>query len=141
MDQFIVGVMMTLLLGISTWLDIKRREVSGKVLICFTIIGIISYVVKCPFSILSMAGGILIGAFVMGVSKLTKGNIGMGDGLLLCVTGVYLGFYRNLELFLTALCAAAIWGMILIVLKKAGRKTELPFVPFMLMAYIIMLLL
>ena len=84
-----------------------------------------------------MIGGSLIGFIIMGISILTKGGIGLGDGGLLCVMGLYVGFYKNLEIFLLALLMASICGIVLLLIKKADRKTELPFVPFLTIAYII----
>ena len=43
----------------------------------------------------SLAGGVSIGAVMLVFSWATRGGIGWGDGLLLCVTGVYLGFLEN----------------------------------------------
>lgn len=138
MSQVIVNLLMGLMLSISSWLDIKKKIVSGRILGIFAIVGALLCVVLRPISILSVIGGISIGLVIIGISKITKGSIGMGDGELLCVTGLYLGFYKNLELFFGALFMAAIWGIVLLVIKRAGKKTEMPFVPFVAMAYILM---
>ena len=67
-------------------------------------------------------------------SWLTKGSIGMGDGVLLVVTGVYLGGLGNLELFFTGLLLAACWSLGLLVFKrKRGKETVL------LVSYLFML--
>ena len=46
----------------------------------------------------------------------------MGDGLVLSVTGMGLGFWSNLELFALALAFAALFSMFLLVFRLAGRK-------------------
>ena len=55
----------------------------------------------------------------------------MGDGLVLSVTGMGLGFWSNLELFALALAFAALFTMVLLVFRLAERKNSIPFLPFM----------
>ncbi|MBH1941019.1 prepilin peptidase [Mobilitalea sibirica] len=94
-----------------------------------------------PFSITpsipERIGGVLVGVGVIVISKATKGKIGIGDGILLCVTGMGIGFWTNIELFALALLAAAIVSIGLLALKRANRKTSIPFVPFLLLGYIV----
>ena len=66
----------------------------------------------------------------------SRGAIGRGDGYLLCVAGVYLGIAGTLSLLSGALFLCAIWSLLLLAIKKAGKKTEIPFVPFLLAAYV-----
>jgi leader peptidase (prepilin peptidase)/N-methyltransferase len=73
---------------------------------------------------------------VIFISRITGGKIGMGDGLLLCVTGLGLGFWGNMELFAYALFAAAAVSVILLILRLADRKKSIPFVPFLLLSYL-----
>lgn len=124
------------MLCVSAWTDFKRKQVSMLVLGGFAVAGILWQMLLKQESFLLLAAGSLIGFIVLGVSRLTKGGIGAGDGWILCVTGVYLGFYENMQLFFIALVLSAIAGMGLIVLRKADRKTEMAFVPFLLAAYV-----
>ena len=77
---------------------------------------------------------------MMMLSAATRGNVGMGDGILLVVTGVYLGGSENLALFMMGLLLSALWSLGLLLLKKKGRKEEIAFVPFLLLSYFIMLI-
>lgn len=125
---------------ISSWLDIRKKMVSGIVLLIFAIIGWIFYFALNPMNILVLAGGMGIGVIVVLISKITDGQIGMGDGGLLCVTGIYMGLYKNLELFFGGLLLASLWGIFLLVTKRGKRKTEIPFVPFLAASYFIMII-
>lgn len=140
MNQLVFYVPVAILLGFSMWTDIKKKMISGILLGTFAVIGVVMLLIFRQKSIWSVVTGILPGVAIMGISRLTRGEIGMGDGALLCVTGLFVGFYVNLEMFFIALFMAAVWGMILVMFKKAGRKTELPFAPFMMMAYIIVII-
>ena len=89
-------------------------------------------------SIAGRIGGLSIGLAIVLLSKLTAGKIGMGDGILLCITGIGLGFWSNLELFGIALFLAAILSIVLLMLKMVDRKKSIPFVPFLFAGYIIL---
>lgn len=105
------------------------------------LLGAILIAACVPFSSTITIGarlwGSSIGLVVILISILTQGKIGMGDGLILCVTGISLGLWNNLELFLTALLLSAILSIILLVAKKVDRKQGIPFVPFIFMAFLI----
>lgn len=91
-------------------------------------------------SILSRLGGAAVGACVILLSFITGGKIGLGDGILLCITGLGLGFWGNMELFCLALTLAAGLSIILLALRKADRKMSIPFIPFMFAGYLIMII-
>ena len=77
------------------------------------------------------AAGFVSGLMVCAAGKLSRGQIGMGDGFLLTVTGVLLGFWKNMELFLAALFLCAVFAAGALVFKKKGRGYRVPFVPFL----------
>lgn len=87
-----------------------------------------------------LCGGIALGGLLFLLGILTKEAIGIGDGVLLMVTGSFLGGTENFLLFLFALLGAGGYAAILLILKKAGRKTAIPFAPFLLAAYMGMML-
>ncbi len=84
-------------------------------------------------------GGCALGFGVILLSKVTGGKIGLGDGILLCVTGLGLGFWTNTELFGLALFLAAVLSILLLILRLVDRKKNIPFVPFLLAGYVILL--
>lgn len=129
------NVILLILLFICAMEDLKRKEVTIMYILMFGIIGVILHLLCPNCSIYSMLWGLLLGISIMVVSLFSRGNIGMGDGILLTVTGVYLGGYKNLELFLTGLFLAGIWSLGLLVLKKKKRKEKIAFMPFLLIAY------
>lgn len=125
------------LLGVSSWLDIKRKEISTIVLVIFGLIGIILLFSKRNLTYLSVFGGILVGIIVLILSYITRGDIGIGDGLILIVTGIFLGGYKNFELLLGALALSAIFSCLLLFINK-NMKQEIPFIPFLLIEYLVM---
>ena len=68
------------------------------------------------------------------------GGMGMGDIKLLAVSGFLLGWKLILLTMLVSSVIAAIFGIYLMITKKAGRKSEIPFGPYIAFAVIICLL-
>jgi len=84
--------------------------------------------------------GVLPGAGLLFLSRVTNGSIGAGDGWLLCICGAALGLKMNLSLLFYALILAGGASVVLLVLKKVRKDTKLPFVPFLFGGYLLTLL-
>ena len=82
-------------------------------------------------------GGMAVGFALLVISKLTQGQIGEGDGITFLITGFSLGFGDNFLLLLEALLLSFAWSLVLMFMKKINLKTSLPFLPFVLTAFII----
>lgn len=106
-------------------------------------IGAVLTFICLPFldelSVADCIGGVSVGLITILISKITAGKIGMGDGIILCVTGVGLGFWNNLELFGVALFLAAVLSIILMILRVVDRKKSIPFIPFLFAGYLIII--
>ncbi len=80
--------------------------------------------------------GAMVGVVLLLISRAAEGEIGAGDGMLFLVTGIYMGFWKNVVLFLGSLVLCSICGIGYLVVKKIrwheGKRMELPFLPFVL---------
>lgn len=136
----------TLLLSLGVLLLICAIQDLFKKRVYLWVIGIgaVLTFICLPFlkelSVIDCIGGLAVGLTTMLISKITAGKIGMGDGLILCVTGVGLGFWNNLELFGVALFLAAVLSIILMILRVVDRKKSIPFIPFLFAGYLIIVL-
>lgn len=127
------------LLGLCTWEDVKRKELTLIYILLFGACGVCLHLFYPECSIYSMLWGMLLGVAMMLVSWISRGKTGMGDGILLVVTGVYLGGLGNLRLLFTGLVFAAVWSLMLLAFGKKSGKERIAFVPFLLVSYLIML--
>lgn len=138
MQVFMQGIMGVLLV-FSAVQDIIKK----KIWLWVIILGAVLIGICIPFNhnvtLLDRLGGLLIGLSVVLLSKVTRGKIGMGDGLILCVTGLGLGFWGNMELLFAALFAAALISIFLLAFRLADRKKSIPFVPFLLLGFVVTL--
>lgn len=146
----------------AAWQDGKNRSVSGWLLLFFFTHFLTSQI--CRYMGLAdwtwqpaavwfrgmelqqapwfLFAGCLIGAVLLFVSRVTEGAVGAGDGLFFLVSGVYLGFWRNLFLFGSALALCSLAGLCILVwgqMKgKDYRKKKLPFLIFTIPAGILL---
>lgn len=139
MAEIIMKSIMGILLLMCGVQDIFKK----KILLWLIIIGSLMIGMCLPFcntfSPVNSLGGIAVGASVIVISLVTGGKIGLGDGMLLCATGIGLGFWGNLELFAIALLMAAVVSIILLIFRLADRKKSIPFVPFLLASYVFLM--
>lgn len=135
-QQILIKTILGIMLIICGMKDLKSRKIS------LYIVGIAFLCMICllPFykniSYLDLVGGFLIGILLITISMLSRGQIGIGDGLIFCVTGLGLGFWNNVCLLLYSLLLAAIFAGIILTLKYKNRKQVIPFIPFVCVGYI-----
>ncbi len=85
---------------------------------------------------LDIGAGILPGMALLLLSRLTKGGVGEGDGIVLMVLGVGIGVAKTIAVFSGALFFCAVAAVITVLVRHGGFKTELPFLPFLFLGYI-----
>ncbi|SFL18532.1 leader peptidase (prepilin peptidase) / N-methyltransferase [Lachnospiraceae bacterium KH1T2] len=132
-------LIMLLMLLICAATDIKNKRIYGRVLVIFLIAGLAAAwnSTITPLSSLLGAG---IGCVMVLISAVTHEKIGFGDGLVLIVTGAVLGVFENLILLTAGSFLAAIVSMFVIFLKVGDRESELPFIPFLVVPELVILL-
>ncbi len=128
---FVLGM-----LGIGSIEDLKSRRLHVSMLCSFGIVGVVLHLLLEKGEIVSILGGVMIGMALIVISLLTRGRVGLGDGLALMVTGIFLGFERNLMLFMVSQCLVACFALFLMIFKKKGRHYEIPYIPFLLVSYV-----
>lgn len=120
--------------------DIRRRQINVIFLLALSIFIFLCHLILGSRSLFDIAAGASVGAFLLLLSAVTKGRIGVGDGLLfLLVIGPAAGFVATLQvLFLATLLSGLSAALLLAgrrILKKEQAE-EVPFVPFVLAAFI-----
>ncbi len=140
MHNIVIDVIIGVMLGICSIQDIIHKKIDTWIIITGGILLALALFILKPITIIESLSGLLVGVLVMVISKATGGKIGMGDGMILCVTGLWLGLWGNLELFTYALLAAALVSIVLLVLRLVNRKKSIPFVPFLLLGYLAIIL-
>ena len=74
------------------------------------------------------------------VSWVTKESIGAGDGLMLIACGVFMELWITVTLLMIAFGLVGLTALYMIVVKKKGKGYRLPFLPYLLVAYLCILI-
>ena len=98
-------------LGINSWLDIRKKQISLWMTGIFAAAGIWYGVKGGHMNWASLGVG---AAFLLG-SLAVKGAVGMGDGWVLVSLGIVLEFWEFMVMLSIASVLAALWGMMLMV--------------------------
>ena len=136
----IINAVLFLFLVICAVTDIRHKEIYLKVLIPFAIAGLILFIIYRPVSIFEEILGIMTGLVFIGLWAISDGKIGLGDALLMTVTGIFKGGRENAGLIMTAMLMSAVYSIYCLAAKKADRHTKFAFAPFILISFIIMTL-
>ena len=128
------------ILGLAAWQDVRNRKVSVRLLGGAAIAGLLCFGCFRQITAADMLLGSAIGAVLLLLGFVTGEKIGYGDGVLVLVCGIFLGFAENLQLLCAALVLVEAVGLFLIIVKRKGRRHRIPFIPFLLAGYLLLLI-
>lgn len=115
-------------------MDIRRRSVPAWMLVPGGVLAGIALNIR-PGAAGDMLG-ILPGAILLVTAFVTK-KAGYGDGIVMLFLGIVEGSGESLLIFAAGLVFAAVFSLILLGLRRAGRNTRIPFLPFLTAAWLI----
>ncbi len=125
------------LAGLS-WEDMRKQELHGWAILLLGISGMtISLLGGCwknPVWFL----GLLPGIFMLILAWGTRESIGYGDGLVILGMGCFYALGEIMGIVMIAITIAGITALGLLVFGHKNRKSEFPFVPFLLGAHLVM---
>lgn len=133
-DIQLIGIGITL--ALQGYWDIRYQQIPAYVTLLSGGFGLLMsvYMGRAWVDILF---GVLPGLVCLGIAKLTREAIGYGDGLLLCAMGLYIPYDEVLVIGMIACSLCGIWALMCFLSRRKSGKDTLPFVPFLLGAWII----
>ena len=81
----------------------------------------------------------ITGALLILAAGCMKDQMGMGDGYLMAALGMTAGTRSGLQSIICGLAAASVYAGAVLLGKKGGRRREIPFAPFVLAGYMVVL--
>ena len=135
-------------------MDIKYRVVCKKVVGAYIVLAVLGQVLSgiallegnlaidekvVQVAMTSLAGiltGVIPGCIGLLLAWMTREAFGYGDAFLILGCGISLGLAGCMELVVWAFFFSGIWSLVLLVLRRADRKREIPFVPFLMMGFV-----
>lgn len=124
-------------LGLCSVTDLKWHRVYKGAAAGYLILAIAGHMAGGTASWAEMAAGVIPGLLFLAVSWASRESLGYGDSLLLAVCGVSLGFWPCIWTAFTAFFWAGVWALFLFWFRKQNRRKEFPFVPFLLLGFVI----
>lgn len=131
MEYYIATI---LFLGVCTVMDLRKKQIWWPLAAAFLMMAAAFHFALEDIGGIDLLGGVGIGLGLLFISWGTREAIGYGDGLVVAACGAAQGFAKTMVLTAAALCFAAVWSGILLILKKVGRGDSFPFLPFLLAA-------
>ncbi|MBQ8815424.1 MAG: prepilin peptidase [Lachnospiraceae bacterium] len=132
-----MDVIVGIVLSIGALEDWRTKQIS----LWFPLIGMVAgVVVRAMEASLGTADfwlGMLIGLCALAIAALSGGQIGSGDGLVLTVCGICLGWRRVLTLLFCSMLLFLIVGVGGILTKRWTGRQSIAFVPFIWSAFLI----
>ena len=130
-----IKVCTVLFLAWNSWKDIRYRQISIWAVGIFTVIALGNIIWEGRVSVwLFLPVGIGLGLFMLSV--VTDGALGRGDVWITAALGIVLEPERYMAVLCIGLFLAAVWAAILLTVFRKNRKTEFPFIPFLLLGYL-----
>ena len=115
--------------------DIKIRQIHAGWMLGIGSVGMLWNLICNGWGWYEIISGICIGMVLIGVSRVTD-SIGLGDGILFLAVGLISGWEQCITLLMGGLCLLLPVGIFLWLVKHKSKNYEIPFVPFVLAAWI-----
>lgn len=115
----LVGLFLAMTTGIGE--GIREEEISGEM-----------NLIRIGWKILL---GLMPGAFFLGIAWVS-GKAGKGDGLVLMILGALTDYRICMIIFSVSLLLVSAFSVCMMALRRIHRKTCLPYIPFLTVAYI-----
>ncbi|HKM34270.1 MAG TPA: prepilin peptidase [Lachnospiraceae bacterium] len=134
--MFEIGMSILLVAG-CCYFDLKYKRIPVALLVTAGIVSLADLIMhgvlgSLPNIFLSRIIGMIPGTLLLLLSRLTKEKIGQGDGILLIILGLFMGFDGILVILCIGLFLQSLLACFLLIIKKADIQTKIPFVPFLL---------
>ena len=118
--------------------DLKKHTINLLISIIFTLLGIITGIFLFDYSFISMIISLIPGIFLFVISLIFPASLGLGDGLIFTICGIYLGINFTIQLLFLSLVISCIFSILLII-KKHSLKYQFPLAPFIFVSYVFIL--
>ena len=140
-------VLIVLYLGVLSFFDVREKKVPISILKIGFVSGVIMAFINCFLNqerwgwvvVAAMLG--MLPGIAISVVAVVSGKIGLGDGIVLVSMGMVLGYKESFLLLCISLFVMSVWSVFLLASGKGKRNTRIPYMPFLLIAYLAVCLL
>lgn len=134
--SYVIQGIELLFFSIGTYFDIKEKTLPIPFLLFFGLLGIGLHLTGGFLSWQEMISGVVVGVLFLILGWITKEAIGYGDGITILIFGIYEGVPEMLPVVISAFFLSGIWGIFTLIRFRRQLDISMPFLPFLLLAYI-----
>ncbi|AAK79932.1 leader peptidase (prepilin peptidase)/N-methyltransferase [Clostridium acetobutylicum] len=136
--EFFKHCVIATMLFLAALIDFKTKNV-------YFFITIISFLFSTVFVMITYFSGnciedYVVGAVAMGIISYIFALfkvIGLGDVEIFIICGISIGFYKSIEVLILSIFLCGIYGIFKIIKNIAIKKERVAFVPYILMAFVV----
>ncbi|MGO0123277.1 prepilin peptidase [Desulfothermobacter acidiphilus] len=117
---------------VASFIDLEHYIIPNR-LVLGALVGAVplDYMARDPGLVPALLGALSAGGFLFFLALVSRGGMGGGDIKLAAVSGLFLGWPLALLGTFLGCLIAGVWGIILLVTRRKGRKDHIPFGPFL----------
>jgi leader peptidase (prepilin peptidase)/N-methyltransferase len=120
------------LLAIASLIDLRSQVIPDILTFPGMLLGAISTILTGKLSVWEVLLGIFIpGLLMLAIVVVTKGGMGGGDVKLLAMIGSFIGWRGAISALFWGSLVGSCVSLLLILMKKKGRRDPIPFGPFL----------
>lgn len=132
-------IILILALFVCAIMDLQKKMIYLPFMMFCSFLIIILQIAAKELSLASVVAALALMLIICGISVVSRGQLGMGDGLLLAMTSLGLGAVENLHMlfycFVGVFFAALLWLLVF----HGKKESKIPLAPFVLAASILVL--
>ena len=133
-EKYIFRIAIMLIAMIASIGDIRKKEISGGLLVLSGICSagyVLLELILSKFSITGALLSLVPGIFFLFLSFISKESIGYGDGLLITLISMPFGFNALCVGIVSGLFFSTLISIFILITSLGNKKTRIPFVPFL----------
>lgn len=132
-----INAVLLVVLAYESFYDIKSQRIRLLPLVVSGLAGVLMRLIYENITWEQLFISALPGGVMLFAGWITRQNIGYGDGMVILALGLCRGWSMAVCTLWIALTLAGMLGIILVFLKKRGRKERIPLCPYILLGMII----
>lgn len=134
--MIIIHIMVMIFLIWESYEDIRKQTLNVNHLLFFMGAGLIVRIFLIKTPVYEILTGLTAGLIVLFLGWISHEAIGYGDGMVILITGIYIGGKMTLYVCFLSIIVMTIVAIGLAIRKKIHLDMRMPFVPCILAGYI-----
>lgn len=129
---FLKGIVLISLILVASFIDLKEQVIPDKLIVFGLSAGIVFIIIDGGQTIRDvLLGGLAGGGILLAIVLISRGGMGGGDVKLMSAIGFLIGWRLTLVSLFISFITGGVFGIMLLLAGKKGRKDKVPFGPFL----------